>query len=452
MKRRVLPLLLAATLLSSCSDGMFSDEKKTPLKGERIAVLQLQKDLAPDPALQGVPPALPEPWSNQFWPQRGGYPNHAMGHLALGTSLKQVWSASIGKGGGRRRPLIAGPVIAEGAVFTLDTTGDVTAFDLANGHQKWRESSIPRGENVDTDAGALGGGLAYAAGKLYVTNGYKQLAAINPENGKLEWKTTLPAPARTAPLVADDRVYVVTLDNRLLVFAAADGTPLWNHQGVAQETNLLGSASPAADQSLVVLPLSSGELLGLRPENGQITWEDNLSAVRRMGALSSITDIRALPVIDQGVVFASSYSGRFVALDEVTGRRLWQREAGSAETPWPAGDTVFAVTTEQQLAAFARQGGGIRWNTQLPRFEGEDIMDAAKGKADKDKPIVWTGPVLAGGRLIIASTAGDMAEVSPTSGKVLKTTHVGGPVALPPVVAAGVLLFLTENGELIAYR
>jgi outer membrane protein assembly factor BamB len=445
MKRNALSFLLvaAALLVSGCgSTSLFSDENKTPLKGERISVLQLQKDLVPDPELQKTPPVLPQPWSNQFWPQRGGYPNHALGHLALGPNLKLAWHASIGSGGGRRNPLIAQPVVAEGAVYTLDTEGTITAFDAASGKQKWRQSSVPRGEDTDTDVGAVGGGLAYASGKLYITNGYKQLAAVNPGTGALEWKTVLPAPARTAPLVADERVYVVTLDNRLLVFSAADGTPLWNYQGVAQETNLLGSASPAADQALLVLPLSSGELLGLRPENGQLTWQDNLSAVRRTGALSSITDIRGLPVIDQGMVFAVSYSGRFVALDEVSGKRLWQREIGSAETPWPAGDTVFTLTTEQQLAAFTRQGGGIRWNIQLPRFED----------GDKDRPVVWTGPVLAGGRLIVASSGGEMMEIGPNDGKVLKTTRLEGPVTLPPVVAANMLFFLTENGELTAYR
>lgn len=434
-------LTACALLLSGCGNTtLFSDDNKTPLKGERISVLQLQKDLTPDASLKNEPVTLPQAWTNQFWPQRGGYPNHAMGNLALGPNLKEAWHSSIGSGGGRRDPLIAGPVVAEGAVFTLDTAGDITAFDISKGKVKWRESSVPRGE--DDGEGAIGGGLAYASGKLYATNGFKQLTSVNPATGAVVWKAVLPAPARSAPLVADDRVYVITLDNRLLVFSAADGSPLWNYQGVAQETNLLGSASPAADQSLVVLPLSSGELLGLRPENGQVVWEDNLSAVRRMGALSSITDIRGLPVIDQGVVFAASYSGRFVALDQISGKRLWQREAGSAETPWPAGDTVFTITTEQQLAAFSRQGGGIRWNVQLPRYKD-------KGK---DDPVVWTGPVLAGGRLIVASSGGQMLEIDPQDGHTLKATGLEGAVTIPPVVAADTLFILSQDGTLAAYR
>jgi outer membrane protein assembly factor BamB len=440
-RRAKFSLLLALTLLlSGCGAGKwFTDEDKAPLKGERIAVLQLQKDLTPDPALQSAPAVLPEAWENKLWPQAGGYPNHAMGHLALGAKLQDAWHESIGAGGDRRTPLTAAPVAAEGVIYTLDTEGQISAFSIKNGDVKWRQSTVPRGED---DSGTVGGGLAYSEGRLYATNGYKQLLALNPATGAQMWKVALPSPARSAPTVADGRVYVITLDNRLLAFSSTDGAPLWNYAGVAEDTNLLGSASVAADKTLVVLPLSSGELFGLRPENGRIAWEDNLSAVRRMGALASIADIRGLPVIDQGVVFAVSYSGRLVALDAATGKRLWQREVGSAETPWPAGDSIFMVTTEQQLAAFARQGGGIRWNVQLPRYDDDD----------RESPIVWTGPVLAGGRLIVASSGGEMLEISPQDGKTIRKTKLDGDVMIAPIVVDGTLFILAQDGRLTAYR
>ncbi|HEX2751716.1 MAG TPA: PQQ-binding-like beta-propeller repeat protein, partial [Alphaproteobacteria bacterium] len=207
-------------------------------------------------------------------------------------------------------------------------------------------------------------------------------------------------------------------------------------------TNLLGSASVAADETLVVLPLSSGELYGLRPENGQVVWQDNLSAVRRTGALSAIADVRGLPVIDQGVVFAVSYSGRLVALDQVTGRRLWQREIGSAETPWPAGENIFMLTTEQQLVALTRNRGDIRWVASLPRW------------ADKDRtePLVWAGPVLAGGRLFVVGGKKEMLEINPENGAVTETYKLPGATILPPVAAAETLLVLSRNGDLSAYR
>lgn len=434
-------VLSFTVFLSACDtlSGLMPDSEKPALPGERLSILELQRDLAPDPALLAQPVALPEAWTNQFWPQAGGYSNHTMGQLTLGADLKEVWHESIGVGGSRRNPLITGPIVAENMVFTLDTDGDVSAFDMNTGARKWRQSIIPRGES---DTGAVGGGLAYASGKIFVSNGYKQLVALNATDGARVWKVDTISPVRSAPTVAEDRVYVTTLDNKLFVYAVADGSPLWNFTGVDETTNLLGSASVAVDQSVVVLPLSSGELYGLRPENGQVVWEDNLSAVRRSGTLSSISDIRGLPVIDQGVVFAASYSGRLVAIDQVSGQRLWQREVGSAETTLSAGDHVYTISADQQLAALTRANGAVRWVLPLPRFSD----------SDRNQPIVWTGPLLAGGRLLAASSSGMLVEVNPQDGKILRQTKLSGDVTIPPIVASNMLFVLTTDGRLSVYK
>lgn len=442
--QKYLSLLAAVAMLGTLSgckavSNFFGEEGPPPLPGERISVLQLQKELVPNPELEAEPLALPDVWENKFWPQFGGYPNHAMTHVALGEKIDRAWKSSIGKGGDHRTPLTATPVVAEGRVFTLDTAGALSAFDLEKGKRQWKESVVPKGEGRHA---AVGGGLAWDSGRLFVTAGYKHLLAVDPAEGKTIWRVALPAPARSAPTVMGNRVYLVTLDNRLMVYTAEDGALLWQYTGVSETTNLLGSASVAADETLVVLPLSSGEIYGLRPENGQIVWQDNLSAVRRLGALSAIADVRGLPVIDQGMVFAVSYSGRMVALDQVTGRRLWQREIGSAETPWVAGDNVYVLTTEQQLAALTRDTGEIRWVASLPRW------------ADKDhtEPLVWAGPVLAGGRLFVTGSNKRMLEINAETGDVLDAHKLPGQSILPPVVAEGTLLVLSRNGDLSAYR
>jgi len=435
MMRRA--LLLCALLSLTACEGMFVDSKEAPLKGERVAVLPAQKDLAAE--MPATPVSLPGPWLNRYWPQAGGYPNHAMGQLALKAKIEKAWSVSIGKGGNRREPLLIQPVVAAGTVYTLDVESNLTAFSLADGKKKWR---IPTVSPDEEDSGALGGGIAFASGKIYVTNGYKQLLCINAADGSVIWRAQVPSPARAAPTVADDRVYLITFDNRLMVFSAADGMPLWSYTGVPETTSLLGSVSPAASSSLVVLPLASGEIFGLHPDNGQVMWEDNLAAVRRAGALTAIADIRGQPVIDQGVVYAASYSGRMVAIEEKTGKRLWQKEIGSAEMPWTAGPSVFVLTTEQQLVSLSRENGAIRWVTSLPKFEGDD----------KDKPVVWAGPVFAGGKLFVAGNNAKMMQLDPQTGKVLDKMKLSGPVMVPPLVADNTLLILDQSGELTAYR
>ena len=115
-------------------------------------------------------------------------------------------------------------------------------------------------------------------------------------------------------------------------------------------------------------------------------------------------------MIDQGRVFAVGQGGRMVAVELITGQRAWEINIAGISTPWVAGDWVFVVTDRAQLLAIARASGRIRWISQLRRYRDED---------DRKGPIFWRGPVLAGNRLILTSSIGQIAYVSPADGSII---------------------------------
>jgi outer membrane protein assembly factor BamB len=90
-----------------------------------------------------------------------------------------------------------------------------------------------------------------------------------------------------------------------------------------------------------------------------------------------------------------------------------------------------------------RQNGHIRWITQLQQFE--------KPKSKKGQ-INYSGPVLAGGRLIVTGSNGALVFVDPTTGRFLSQTRIGAPVSLPPVVANSTLYILDDRARLTAFR
>ena len=116
---------------------------------------------------------------------------------------------------------------------------------------------------------------------------------------------------------------------------------MWEHDTISEGAGLLGAASPAVDMDIVVPALSSGDILALRIENGALAWSDNLARSTRLGGLIGLSDIRALPILDQNMVIAISYGGKMAAIDKRTGNRLWQKNISGVETPWVAGDIVY---------------------------------------------------------------------------------------------------------------
>jgi outer membrane protein assembly factor BamB len=148
-------------------------------------------------------------------------------------------------------------------------------------------------------------------------------------------------------------------------------------------------------------------------------------------------------VIDSGQVIAIGQGGRMVALELTTGQRQWELNVAGISTPWVAGDWIFVVTDDAKLICVYRQNGHVRWISQLPQFQ--------KAKSKKGE-IDYSGPVLAGNRLIVTGSNGALIYADPTTGAVQSQTSIGAPISLSPVVANSTLYILDDRARLTAFR
>lgn len=438
--RRLWLLPVAMAALAACETFDFlgaSDD--APLPGERISVLAAQNRITPSSQVADLAVRLPRPQINEDWPQQGGFANHAMHHLALADAPQEVWSRDLGSGGDDDEPILSGPVVANGLVFSMDSDAVVTARRVADGETVWSTDIEPEGE----DDGNWGGGVAYDLGRIYAGTGFAQVVALDAATGRELWRTPVSGPMRSAPTAFGGKVYAITKDNQLFAIDAELGVVDWSHTGIEEAAGLIGSASPAVDGDIVIVPYSSGEIFALRAENGRQLWSDNLAAIRRVDAVSALADIRGRPVVDRGRVYAISHSGRMVAIDLASGRRVWEAEVGGVNQPWIAGDFLYVVSTEGDVVALVAENGLVRWVTPLGRYEDPE---------DRKGLIRWSGPVLASDRLIVTGSHGVAVTLSPYTGEVIGEIEMPGDVSLPPILADETLYFQTDDARLIAFR
>jgi outer membrane protein assembly factor BamB len=439
MIRQVTALSIAAALLAGC--GVVGKSRpKTPVVGERVSVLSTDPDVRIDPATAAIPFSIPAAEANASWNQPGGTPSKSVGHLALGTTLQERWNVSIGEGSRVDARLAAAPVVANGTVYTIDTAATVRAFDAATGGQRW---AVQFGTERGNNASLFGGGVAVEGDKVFATNGLGFVAALNAATGAQVWQVRPGGPLRGAPTVAGDTLYVMSQDNQLYSLKTADGATNWSATAAVEIAGVFGTGAPAFDRGTVVAGFSSGELNAYRFENGRLVWQDALSRTSISTSVATLSDIDASPVIDNGQVFALGQGGRMVALDLISGQRIWELNLAGISTPWVAGDWLFAVTDDSKVMAISRTSGKIRWINQLPAFE--------RLKA-KRNPISYVGPVLAGGRLILAGDNGALINIDPATGAFQSQTNVGTAVTQSPVVAGNTLYVLDDRGRLRAYR
>lgn len=437
----LLPLVL--TLVAACA------KKEEILEGPRFDLRTPLDEAIPDADGNAPAPAvvenreaairLPKEVNISSWTHRNGGPDHRLSHPALSRDLTRLWSANIGAGSGKRARLTADPVVAGGLIFTLDSAARVMAHSPI-GAAVWVRDLTPPS---DRQGEVSGGGLAWADGVLYATTGYGEVVAMNAADGARLWTQKLDAPVTAAPTVFADRVFVVSRDNRAWALKTKNGRIDWQQQSTRADAGLIGGASPAAAGRSVILPFSSGEMISALTRNGLRIWSVAVSGGRKGQGLSNIGDISSDPVVTRGRVYAANQSGRLTAVSRRDGKRIWTANMGSYSPVWPVDNAVFLVSDAAQLVRLDARDGSIVWAVDLPRWR--------KDKTRKDS-FVHYGPVLAGGRLIVASSDGGLRSFDPVSGALISTIDIPSGAASHPAIVDGVLYVVGQNGQLHAYR
>ena len=441
LTNRLLPaasLMGVALLLSGCSDSLPSlpkltelnpfAEKPTVLPGKRIPVMTDSSSVGADLAPADRPISIAAFSGNESWTQPGGSPNNSPGHLALPATVKVAWTADAGTGSSKYGKLSASPIALGGKVFTLDAAGHVSAFSMSGGGVTWKISVKPEDEKVAEKG--YGGGMASDGSKLFVATGYGTVVALDPASGKKLWDRNVGVPMRTSPTTANGRILVVTIEGEVVCLSTDDGAENWRYRGVGEKASIISNASPAIEGNLAVVPFTSGDVVGVNMQTGQAVWSESLARTRSASSLTSMTDA-ARPVIDGGTVFAVGHAGRMIA-SSLRGERIWQTSVPGIQQPVVSGDSVFVVDTNGQLMALTRRDGKVQWTTKLA------------GSA------IWSGPVLAGGKLWLTSASGQLAGVDATTGKQNGTQDLGDPIYIAPIVAGSRMFILNDKAKLIA--
>jgi outer membrane protein assembly factor BamB len=438
MKLRTFWLVISLPLLlSACGvfDWLGGEKEKPRLPGTRIDVLSDSADIKSDESLADIPVAAPEPKINENWRQAGGGPQGMTGNLQV-SGLKNHDRTRIGDGNGWDQPLYSLPVIDSGVVYAMDSKGYITAHDAAHIDTiKWTNKSAVGEDELDL----LGGGLAFDNGHLYVTTGRGKVFAINAADGKEIWKQNIGVPLRAAPKAANGKIYALSVDNQLFALDAEKGTQIWSHRGINENAGFLAAISPAISESLVIAPYSSGEIHGLDSTTGQDLWNDSLLKPHHTSATASFSGIGGNPIIKDDVVYVAGSSGFIAAFSLTLGRRIWEQDISSLNTPWIAGDFLYMISTSNQLVCLYRNDGRIKWVKQLQSYEDE--------KKHKN-PYFWRGPVMASGNLLVAGLHGEMLVLSAKDGSTISTIDIPEYIADAPIIADGKLYLLTKDARL----
>ena len=384
---------------------------------------------------------LPSPQPVPAWTHQGGNAQHIAAHAELPSELTLSWSRRIGAGDGKRHQISAAPVAQGGQVYTLDSQSMVTAID-ETGTILWQSEL---GKSSDALKDASGGGLAVGGTQLFVTTGFGTVVALDTASGAELWTQDLASYGGASPTVYDDLLYIAARDGAAWAIDISNGRIKWQVAGPTVAASHTGGPGPAVSDKYAVFPFGTGDVLASFRKGGLRSWSSGLSGARLGLASTQVRDLTGQPVIEGSSVYLASSAGRMAAVDLNTGLRIWTAKQGSQGHILVAGGAVFAVSDAGNLIRLSKDDGALIWSTPLPKFTKKSVKSRAKIHAHY-------GPILAGGRLILASSDGLIRQFNPADGTLITTVDLPSGAASAPIVVNGTLYVLSTKGDLLAFR
>lgn len=426
--------LLATLMVASCTS-----DKVLP-KGTRIAVLAPVSTINPDVSNGTTKIKVPNTVENNGWWQNDLNAQHLIPNLKISTAFVKQWSADFGKGSSKREFLMSKPLVNGNFIYTLDAEGLLSAFNIETGESAWFVDLKPQNKNVNDNA-LKGIGLALDNGYIYATTGYGDVYAVNAKKGDVAWTKSLNFPLRIAPVVADGKIFVQSVDNKFWALDEKNGEILWKYDILQENTTLVGGAAAGycKDLDVVITGFSNGELQAFNANIGTPLWSDILISNRQAYSSTFLNTIKASPVIENEIAYAVGNGNILTALDIRSGSRLWEKEIGSVHTPLLVGNVLYVVSNTNELVAIEKDSGNVLWATPIEL-------------GDKPAEVVIKAPVMFNSRIILALSNGKVYSYMPQTGKVMNSVDLNEELNSAPVASNGYIVFVTANARLIAYK
>ncbi len=377
---------------------------------------------------------------------------------------------------------IVSPTVHRGVVLASGGFGsaEIYAFDADTGESRW---GLALSDDGPSTFACKDGVCAFATESC-------TLFAVEVETGRHLWSKWLGDPMMSAPTIARGRVYAASpaasrrphpsASHVLAAFDLETGEIVWQRWIDADVT----SAPVAVDGELFVTTFA-GTVLRLRQEDGEIlaaraaratsapvvVGDDVYFSQRadeivggvaeavayagRAGTTKSVGLTKLAPYLDVTVQRGSALATEGAVLDAGNGfgggppptanaavalATVGQGTVSKLQS-WQgsrvlvmAGSTV--VTMGDEVVSTDRDGQ-VRWRTKLP------------GDLRRVGGALGTPPAAAGGRVWVGTVAGEVLEIDPEDGRIVRAFVIGAPVRSQPVIAGGWLYVGTERGELV---
>ena len=337
--------------------------------------------------------------------------------IAAPIAVAQVWRQNLGA---VQFPMTM--AVNDGVVTLAASDGNVMALTAATGEVLWRGNA----------GGKLSAGVGSDGKTAAVVTGEGVLVAM--ARGAVKWKVPLGTRVATAPLVAGERVFVLSVDRAVQAFDAGNGAKLWQAQTRGDPLTLAQTGVITAFRNVLVVG-QGPRMAGLDPLDGSVRWDVTIGSPRGANEVERLADLVGPAVRAGDKLCARSFQAAVGCVDAAAGRAVWIKNVGGTDAVAGTAERLFGADASDRITAWSTANGDVAW-------ESESLMFRDLG-----------APAVIGGAVVFGDRDGMLHWLSPSNGQAqLRLPTDGSAIRVPPVVAGGVLIVATRAGGVFAFR
>ncbi|MBV8854480.1 MAG: outer membrane protein assembly factor BamB [Sinobacteraceae bacterium] len=327
-----------------------------------------------------------------------GGPGVGAGLVVAGSTFGDIIALNAADGALRWKVRVNGevlsaPAVSERMVALRTVDGRLRALAAKDGRELWsQEQQVPRLSLRGTSYPVLSGDLVLCG----FDNG--KVAAVNVNDGSIQWETTIAPPHGKTELerlddvdagvrVAGSDVYAIGFQGRIAMLALDTGQIWWSHEASSYRTIGL-------DDEALYLATAEGDVVALRRRTGTEIWRQKALAHRRLSAA----------VESDNAIVTADYQGYVHWLDKATGAIVARSSSGKVRVSNPpvvAGNMVLVANDAGGISAFKA--------TPIPGAHPAPAASAPPGTSGSATPATPATPATAAPPAA-ASEAGSASE------------------------------------------
>ena len=194
--------------------------------------------------------------------------------------LKSRWSRGVGDGQGEGLYKI-NPILAGDSIYVASAEGRVASVDPESGRLRWK---------TDLDL-ALSGGVGHYGDSIFVGASEGLVMRLSADSGAEIWRATVSGEVLSAPQGDGRYVIAQTYDGKLMGFDYETGETRWTYTSDVPVLTLRGTGTPMILGDNAIAGFADGKVVAVNLRSGNVAWEARVAIPQGRSEIERIVDI-----------------------------------------------------------------------------------------------------------------------------------------------------------------